>query len=503
MADNREFDRFIEEELAELPLPDLEAEEITPWRRSMGQILWGIGLTTLTLNFWYLNYLLPAVGVVLLWLGFRTLRRENGWFAVCWVLAMLEAAEFILLRARDATLWAGTPVPFGAALLVLGLVQSFCLWQGIRGVRRKAGQPDRAGAAAALIVFRTLLGALGLLGGGTIQVQGWAYLVFFLGVYICVMRSLSKLPALLDGAGYEVKAAPVRMSDRGVWLAYTVALAACLVLAGLLFSRYPMEWTPRARGEQAGLEQVRENLLELGMPVQVAEDLAPADLAALEGALSVTTQVSEIPFNEGREVRSTYGNHTQIRTVYDVKELRLDDIAVELPEGRWRIIHHFLWQEDPGLRTTEAIKLWSTDRLDGWRMDGEITGRLLYDWAGTTYTGDYYRISTETYVSDSIFFGRSQNTDPFALFSLPRRGDACRGYLTYGVETVEEGWILDSWNNYTHQVKWLNYPAMTAQEYDMSGTWNGFGAFHTSQTAIQFNPWRGTEKGSYQVVTDK
>lgn len=183
-----------------------------------------------------------------------------------------------------------------------------------------------------------------------------------------------------------------------------------------------MEWTPRARGEQAGLEQVRENLLELGMPAQVAEDLAAADLAALEGALSVTTQVSEIPFNEGREVRSTYGNHTQIRTVYDVKELRLDDIAVELPEGRWRIIHHFLWQEDPGLRTTEAIKLWPTDRLDGWRMDGEITGRLLYDWAGTTYTGDYYRISTETYVSDSIFFGRSQNTDPFALFSLPRRG---------------------------------------------------------------------------------
>ena len=86
-----------------------------------------------------------------------------------------------------------------------------------------------------------------------------------------------------------------------------------------------------------------------------------------------------------------------------------------------------------------------------------------------------------------------------AVFSLPRRGERCRGYLTYGVETVEEGWLLDSWSNYTHQVKWLNYPAMTAQEYDRSGIWNGFGAFHTAQTAIQFYPASEAEKGSYQT----
>ena len=61
---------------------------------------------------------------------------------------------------------------------------------------------------------------------------------------------------------------------------------------------------------------------------------------------------------------------------------------------------------------------------------------------------------------------------------------------------VEEGWLLSSWSNYTHQVSWLNYPAMTAQEYDMSGMLNGFGAFETSQSAIQFRPRE--EKGTYQ-----
>ena len=174
---------------------------------------------------------------------------------------------------------------------------------------------------------------------------------------------------------------------------------------------------------------------------------------------------------------------------------------MELPGGRWRIIHHFLWQAEPGLRTTECISLWPTTRdgFDGWRQEGEVTGRLLFDWQGTTYEGDYYSISTEPYTVNSLFWGESQSTDPTALFSLPWRGERCRGYLTYGVETVEEGWLLDSWSNYTHQVKWLNYPAMTAQEYDRSGIWNGFGAFHTAQNAIQFYPASEAEKGSYQT----
>ena len=501
MGDDREFDRMLEEELTALPLPDDTVAEVNPWRRAMVRIVWGTGLTTLTLNFWYLNYLLPAVGVVLLFLGFRTLRRENRWFALCWGLSLLDLASFYVGRVMDATIWVRDLPPLGAALALLGLVRSFCLWRGIRAVRRCAGQEDRAGAAAALLTFQCALVALGLLGGGNLQLQGLVFVVIFLGLYICIMRSLAKLPALLDGAGYVVRAAGARLSELAVWITWAVLLAAGLLVAGTVFCRYPMEWSPVEAGEQRELEEIRDSLLALGMPEQVAEDLAPGDLALLEGALSVTVQVREEPFNDGREERSVSGRTIHVQTVYDVRELCLSDIAVELPGGRWRIIHHFLWQAEPGLRTTECISLWPTTRdgFDGWRQEGEVTGRLLFDWQGTTYEGDYYSISTEPYTTNSFFWGESQSTDPTALFSLPRRGEYCRGYLTYGVETVEEGWLLDSWVNYTHQVKWLNYPAMTAQEYDRSGIWNGFGAFHTAQNAIQFYPASEAEKGSYQT----
>ena len=362
MADDREFDRMMEEELSALPPPDSLVREVTPWRRAMRRIVWGIGLTTLTLNFWYLDYLLPAIGVVLLFLGFRTLRRENRWFFICWLVSLCDLAACFLERVLDATIWADVllPMPLWSGMTALGLVQTFCLWKGIRAVRRAAGQEDRAKAAAALLAFQSLLVALGVLGGGTLQLHGLFFLAVFLTIYLCVMRSLSRLPALLDGAGYGVRAAPARLPERGVWIAWFALLAAGILLAGALWCRYPMEWTPVEAEEQAGLEEIRARLLALGMPEQVADDLAPQDLAQMEGALSVTTHVSQHPFNEGRPEYYMVGTERRYNTVYDVKELRMSNIAVELPGGHWRILHHFLWQADPGLRTTERIKLWTT-----------------------------------------------------------------------------------------------------------------------------------------------
>ena len=59
------------------------------------------------------------------------------------------------------------------------------------------------------------------------------------------------------------------------------------------------------------------------------------------------------------------------------------------------------------------------------------------------------------------------------------------------MQSLEDGHLLDSWVNYTHQVRWLNYPAITAQAHDMSGAWNGSDAFQTVRAALQFYPKEG------------
>lgn len=487
MADDREFDRVIEEDLTQLPLPDADAREITPWKRAMERIVCGIGLTTCTLNFLYLNYLLPAVGVVLLWLGFRALRKENRYFALCWLIGLYDVVSKFVELVGNATLWGTQTEPSDIiwSTLAIPLVRFWCLWQGIRQVRQRAGQPDEAGAVVGLMVWYGVLCALALL-----EFQGWLLAIPLLIAYVCILRNLSRLPELLNEAGYEVKAAPVRASDRTVWIAWFAALAVCIPLAGALFGHYPMGWTPIEAKEQVGLEEVRGNLLVLGFPREVLDDLSAEDLEKLEGAVRVTVQGEEHPFNSGREVTETWEGYTQISTVYDVYELKLTNIAVELPDSRWRVIHHFLWQENPPVRGgTECIRLWPAYRLnkDGFQSEGELSGRVLYDDRGETYAGDYHSLKVEDYVSNSWFFGTRSDSDPFALFSLPMHGKRCRGYVAYGMERIIPGSLLDSWMNYTHQSSYLNYPLMTAQQYSLSGMWGG-GIFDTAQTAVQFVP---------------
>lgn len=77
-------------------------------------------------------------------------------------------------------------------------------------------------------------------------------------------------------------------------------------------------------------------------------------------------------------------------------------MAVELKqEEQWKVIHHFLWNEDPGFRGTEALQLYPVYREwnGGWIGEGELTGQVLYDKKGTSYAADYASMENTTYES--------------------------------------------------------------------------------------------------------
>lgn len=57
--------------------PETVVAGVTPGHRALRRVLWGSALCTVTLQVSGLQYILPTVGLVLLLLGFRALRREN------------------------------------------------------------------------------------------------------------------------------------------------------------------------------------------------------------------------------------------------------------------------------------------------------------------------------------------------------------------------------------------------------------------------------------------
>ena len=73
-------------------------------------------------------------------------------------------------------------------------------------------------------------------------------------------------------------------------------------------------------------------------------------------------------------------------------------------------------------------------------------------------------------------------------FSLPNRGENHRGYVSYTVAEIQDGWSIDAWINYTHQTPWPQYPVITAKQKEQTMGVSDTHTFKTIQDAIQFFP---------------
>ena len=127
----------------------------------------------------------------------------------------------------------------GVSLVLL----AFCLWRGLLAVQRKAGQPPGAPAAAALILWYTLVYLLTALPVGS---GLWLGLGLIL-VYGFLFASLYRLPARLEGAGYAISPRVPRISDRRLVGDILLALGAALACAYLLGDTTPWTGSPQPK----------------------------------------------------------------------------------------------------------------------------------------------------------------------------------------------------------------------------------------------------------------
>lgn len=492
-----DFEAMLARSVPDVPPEEIVAE-VTPWRRAMNRILFGMALCAITLNFLCLNYILPAIGTVLLLLGFRTLRRENRWLGGCFAVTVIRAVYFFATLVLNTTILQSavfTPAvttALTAVNAVLLLALYFCFWRGLLAVQKKAGLPAQTGGALALIVWYALVCVL-----AAIHYTGWIVPIAMLVGYGCILRSLYRLSGALDEAGYAIAPGPVRVTDRCLVLVIAAVLGIGCTLGYLFGGSYRMDWQPVDTSAQTQTAAIRQQLLDLGFPEEVLNDLAPEDIAACDGALRVVTEAEDYPVNDGRNVLWEAYNEKNERyyvqdTVYDVKELRLTSVGVQLPGERetWMVFHHFLWTTDPGFYGTEAIQIRPACRSipEGWAATGDATGRVLYDRGGQTFAAPYASLGARMFTANTVLWGEQTNTDLFAAFSLPRHGEHCRGYVAYSTTEARDGYILSSGVYYTHQQSWLQYPVVTAMKKRLTTTWGDSGAFRTVQHALQFFP---------------
>ncbi len=495
------FDEILESSISKIPPEDIVAE-VNPWTLSINRILVGMALTTFTLNFLLLDYLLPAIGVIMQLLGFRTLRKENKWFKSCFVVSVVLAAHNFLTLLLNTTIMRQVVYssPIRVVLIVTNvlftLIQLICLWRGFLAIQQKAGTPPRASGAAALIVWYVFANLLAV-----IQYSGWIIGIIMIIVYIRGIRSLYKLSKELDEAGYVIQTTLIKITDRCVVISIVLFLLVGSVCGYVFGSSYHMEWSVLNLAEHKEVENIKAHLISLGFPEYVLKDLSAEDIKRCEGALKVVVGVKEyketdMGFIVPVEVKYISGDK-QPTFKFDVfrdNEPRITGVGVQVPgeRERWILFHHFLWLADPEFYGTEALQLWPVYEVYDWAYEsvGNVTGRVLYDEGDETFVSDYYSLGSQTYTSTHMIWGNKRKTDVYATFSMPRKGENHRGYVAYPVEEIPGAYVIGSWCNYIHQKSWMEYPVMTAMERGMKGSWLNENAFNIIYGDFQFSPWK-------------
>lgn len=339
-----EFDRLLYVGSTQLPPELAKLEPPCPWKKPVGLICWGLALITITINGFGLNLILPAVGAALLWLGLGTLRRENGAFRFAYGCAGLYAAlrlAVVLLQATPLDGWleelvggewntttGSVPVYNVLWTVTLQLTLIFAvggLWQGLKGVFRRAGQKSRAAAAGGVVIVEALLLPMALIG-----LEGWLLVGPLLILWICLLVGLRKVSKSLDQAGYVLKAVPSRVSGRvvlAVWLALHLLAVGVLPL---VFARLPDgEHTPEY-GSDVSDSPLRGELLELGFPEDILSGLDDNELIRFEGAYGLKKEGYHDPAGP-----HTDGMPSVITVEVPVRDERYGFRCVYLAHLRW------------------------------------------------------------------------------------------------------------------------------------------------------------------------
>lgn len=528
-----EFDLQLMDEMSQLPPPAPEVHDYTPWQASIRKILWGMVLITFRFEFFYLQYLLPLLGATLLYLGYRSLRKSDPWFTLCWGLS-----AFLLVFHMAADILAATPllaaleenVWTNGFLLALTAAANVVLLFALRaGIRRRfvsiTGEQPRDWLGRGLIAYLLALAVTlwatlepatepSLLGVSITNPwlhYGRLLAVIALQIYllVCILRQSEALA----GRGYDLVPAPVRVPGRrfvlGVFLLVLLAILPTLWLSCRLPTGEAQELTAPLAGTQSS---VRDHLVKLGLPQELADTLDEAELARCAGATAVRTV-------EWTDDNLTDDQVPQVENGWLTVEVgkeqaELSTWLVFLPDDQVRYYHWFRYDQVPVLPLQEQF---SVDP-SGYYPTDDYSAQLVWETGGGTFraTPEVHLAGGET--MDELegnlwaqMFPESARIEidrlghlhysPYFSFSIPRGAEKLLGYLSYTVDAREmpdpadihfadpENWpYTDSGFLFLrHQVNWLHYPFRSIDDLGGSRSSGAYGPIRSAYGRFSYS----------------
>ncbi|MGI5962721.1 MAG: hypothetical protein ACOX7N_03275 [Lawsonibacter sp.] len=513
------FDQALMEEMSHLPPPPQTLDDYTPWQASIRKMVFGMALNIFRLEFFYLQYLLPLLGAILLYLGCRSMRRSDPWFQVCWSLSGVLLAVHMsvdILTATPLIQWV-TDRPWidymlASCLAALQFLLLFSLRAGIRRAFTQMGeaQPkDWLGRGlisyllgAGVALWSELVPAMQPAMMGYTITNQWLYYgrpILFLALEIYLLKCLLRQSEALAGRGYNLTPAPVRVSGRAVLLG-VFSLVLLGIPVALFFSSRPSP-LPAVAVTQP-LDQTsaatRQHLISLGLPQEVADLLDFEEL----GRYATAQQVIPCQYRQTDSQTGVVTTHSSLfLTQLQDGEAELSVWAIQLSDGSVRLLHTFRYIDLPSCHLQNQFSI----DPSGYFYSNDFDGGLLWNQGETTFSAQVQvqfsggetaeevpEWTAWVYQSEFDAFGR-RHYSPWFNFAIPSGAENLRGYLAYTIHPSQSqgGSVEDGFGDITylflrHQSSLLQYPFFSISDLGGQRYAGQQGAIQTAWATFEF-----------------
>lgn len=423
---DEEFERFLQDEVSGMNVTEKTVKSVNPWKKSTDMIFAGLILQLFGIGIFYLNYILPLVGSLLVTIGFRMLSNENKWFKSGFVASLLRTTaqvaclilESALISNQSLQTFFSLPWTLINAVLILATVG--CLWGGFRCVQKKAGVPIRTKSLGALFFIYLLMPILSL-----INIYFAFLLILLPAVFIIILVCFRRIIKDISASGYSIYPKAVKFPNWAIVTIFMTVAVVGVLIGNFFFTSYPMAYQPVEVYQDEESVSIKKQLVQMNFPEQFIDDLTEKDLEECTNPVRVVASERE----EDGWLEEFYMQYVFVQT--------------EAEKETWKIFCFYNWTKSPKTYRTDCIyiePIYNKNNQVNWEKVGDISGRVLCEKGGKTYASTYHSLK-ETVI------GQEEEQNPFypvldsgvrksilGQMSFLMGSENCRGYVAYKVQ---------------------------------------------------------------------
>ncbi|MDU1412220.1 MAG: hypothetical protein E6929_05345 [Clostridium sp.] len=418
------------------------------WRKTISNITWGLFFTSFTFNVFKLQYILPVIGVLMLYNEFTTIRKENKWINNTWKLTIIMITinfSGLISLATPFHLKLENSLIYSIILLTFQIIFLLSFRLGLKEIFEKLDvKPERdpllymaIWRVIGLIVGRTDYANFGLL---TIPLTIW---------YVYLFRSLYKFGGDLEKLKCDFKPHKCRLNNKVVNIVYGVS---CIVVVGICcvasnHLNFESEEYVKPRESEA-----RNKLVDMGFPKDIIGDIEDKDIAILKDAINVES-MNELMMFDPVEAK-TFEEYRANGNEHNPGKYNIDSttIFVELPEERLYAIEYFKWVGEGSVLWHDVFSVSSSVELK------LKNAKLFYERDDKKYVADVPHLKNDMVLVDSISGNSSNAMIIEGAVNYPFKSYNQGAYIFYRMDNLKNRMIVANLLNYTHETNPFTFP---------------------------------------------